>query len=151
MQTCKSRAMPWVWPTADGISDGSTPDAIAKQILAIAPILKGQQASQQSDTPQKGQQPQKPQRPEQPQQSQQSQEPQQPSGDPSDLIDFGQATTQAPQNAPLQKPAQQQPMPYTYNSGPGLQAPLQPELGGPIVRRDTNTSAVDEFVDAQEP
>ena len=135
-------ATPSIPPAADVISDGPSSEAITKQILAIAPIVKGQRASQQSQQPQ------------QPQQFQQTPSPaqnaQQPVGGHGDLIDFGQEAPQAQHVLP-QRSAQQQPIQDTYTSGPGLQAPLQPEIGEPIVRRDTNTGAVDEFVDAEEP
>ncbi|SLM39291.1 oxysterol-binding protein [Lasallia pustulata] len=137
--------------------DGPTSDAKVKQILAMAPIVKGQHASQQGNAAQRGQQPQQPQQHQQLQQSQQvqqtslpAQNAQQQFGGHSDLIDLGQGVPQA-QFAPPQRPAQQQTMQGTYTSGPGIQAPLHPEIGEPIVRRDTNTGAVDEFVDAEEP
>ncbi len=153
-------------------SDGPTPEAKIRQILAIAPILEGQQPNQKYDIPpqhtnqtqpqlQQGQpqlqQTQPPlqqappplqQAPPQLQQSQpqlQQAPPPVHGAVPSDLIDFGQApiTNAAPSHTPMQ----QQPM-AAHNAPPGLQEPLTPAMGPPIVRLDTNTKEVDVFEDA---
>ncbi|MCJ1271335.1 hypothetical protein MMC22_011235 [Lobaria immixta] len=111
--------------------DGATPEIKSQQILAVAPILTGQPRSQQSNPPPSQNRPVQPN-----------------SSAHGDLIDFGQsdvaAHAPAPQ-APVRKPPGQQ-----LHSGPqGLQQPLEPSIGHPIVRHDTETNEVDEFVDAR--
>lgn len=122
--------------------DGPTPEAKVKQILSIAPILKGQTSQQMNGGQQ--QQPQQPQQPQTLQQQHQQPPLSQPSqGSPADLIDFGQTTTpqlQLSSNPPTLQPDQ---LPA------GLQKPLEPENGAPLKRQDTLTHDVDEFVDAQ--
>ena len=127
---------PCLYHFANHLSDGATPQEKIKQILAIAPIIKGQSMSppQTASPPQQHQQP--------PQQSHQP--PQQPTGH-SDLIDFGQTDT-APatlipdRSSSLHQTAQQPAL-------PGLQEPLVP--GAPLKRVDTATNELDEFVDAK--
>ena len=120
--------------TTDKCSDGPTPEAKTKQILAVAPILKAQPASQDSN----------PVPPQQPSHSQQ-----QPAGQgQKDLIDFGQTDSSVPassvpaRGSSLQQQTTQQPA----NAPAGLQEPLMP--GHPIKRVDTLTKDLDEFVDA---
>ena len=115
-------------------SDGATPEEKTKQILAIAPILRGQSLNEQNKT-------------DSPHQSQgTSQQPnpsQQQSAGHDDLIDFGQSNTAPVASAPA---VQGDPMHFQPNAPPGMQAPLQP--GHPIKRVDTRTRDLDEFVDA---
>ena len=118
-------------------SDGATPEEKTKQILAVAPILKGQTASQNTKaaSPQPAPQP-----------SSQPQPLQQPTSS-NDLIDFGQsdslpASSVPERNSSLQQQTMQQP---TYAPSE-LQEPLMP--GQPLKRVDTLTKDLDEFVDA---
>lgn len=122
-------------------SDGSTPEAKVKQILAIAPILPGQPKfqthlrSHQSN----GSAP----RPSEHTDGAPSQ-----SSQPhptSDLIDFGQSSQPAQQ----QQQSSNQHVLESQHTTQGLQKPLQPEIGIPIKRQDTITKEVDEFVDAE--
>lgn len=149
--TCLSLA------TTDKNSDGATPEAKAKQILAIAPILKGQppfqqtQAapSQQTQPPFQQQQQSHP----HPQHSQQQQQQpyqaqQQPAGH-NDLIDFGQPDTNQASPIPPRNSSLQQTVHQPMDAPPGLQEPMQP--GQPLRRVDTLTKDVDEFVDAPGP
>ena len=154
MQTC-------TWYTtlplavADNSSDGPTPEAKTKQILAIAPILHEQHPSQQPQPPQHFQQPQQqanaappPQAQPPPQQPPQFQQ-QQPAGQ-SNLIEFGQTdSTQATSIPPRNSLLQQQTAQQSMNVPPGLQEPMQP--GYPLKRVDTLTKDVDEYVDAAAP
>lgn len=64
---------------------------------------------------------------------------------PSDLIDFGQ--TSHINAIPAPAPMHQQPIP-PLDPPVGLQEPLEPGTGPPIVRLDTNTEEMDVFVDA---
>ena len=64
---------------------------------------------------------------------------------PSDLIDFGQISHSNAVPAPA--PQYQQSM-ASHDPPVGLQEPLEPALGPPIVRLDTNTEEIDVFVDA---
>ncbi|KAL2057071.1 hypothetical protein ABVK25_002810 [Lepraria finkii] len=118
--------------------DGPTPEAKTKQILAVAPILKDQSASQDSNpvSPQHAQH-----TPQQPSQSRQ-----QPTGQgQKDLIDFGQ--TDSSSSVPVRGSSLQQQMTQQPTNSPaGLQEPLMP--GHPIKRVDTLTKDLDEFVDA---
>ena len=105
-------------------SNGSSPEIQAQQILAVAPILKGQTilSSPQSNGSNH-----------QPTPSQQA-----PLAAQGNLIDFDEPTTATP------------PSQSTSNGGPiisSLHEPLQP--GKPIHRVDTLTKDVDEFVDAK--
>ena len=122
----------------DKCSDGPTPEAKTKQILAVAPILKDQSASQDSNpvSPQHAQH-----TPQQPSQSRQ-----QPTGQgQKDLIDFGQ--TDSSSSVPARGSSLQQQMTQQPTNAPaGLQEPLMP--GHPIKRVDTLTKDLDEFVDA---
>lgn len=212
------------WNCTYASSDGPTPEAKIKQILAITPILGGQRPDQQSQNPPKQHtqaQPQVQQAQAPPQQAQdhqtypplqQAQAPaqqtqmpppqvqalpqhaqvppqhiqaapmnaqfQQARAEPqpmspqvhqvptpipqasaqaqqvpplahrtaaSDLIDFG----QEPQGdaVPAPAPMYQQPM-ASHDPPAGLQEPLEPALGPPIVRLDTKTEEIDVFVDA---
>ena len=127
--------------TTDKCSDGPTPEAKTKQILAVAPILKDQPASQDSNPvpPQHAQHtPQKP-----------SQSQQRPAGQgQKDLIDFGQTDSSVPASSvPARGSSLQQQTTQQPTSAPaGLQEPLMP--GHPIKRVDTLTKDLDEFVDA---
>ncbi|MCJ1391830.1 hypothetical protein MMC18_004697 [Xylographa bjoerkii] len=149
--------------------NGATPEEKVKQILAITPILRNQKQVQQPEPSEKqpGQkelhQPLPSQQP-QPQ-SQQARNPSttsEPSmqhapspvpvpvpiaapasGRQGDLIDFG-------NNAEPARPTLPPNTHFTEEniSHPSLQEPLQP--GQPIKRQDTNSGAVDEFVDADD-
>ncbi|MCJ1420158.1 hypothetical protein MMC32_006515 [Xylographa parallela] len=144
--------------------NGATPEEKAKQILAITPILKSQKQAQQPDPPQQLVSSQQPESSQQPQpNSQQLQNPPisserfiqhapvpathatpaPASSKQDDLIDFG-------NNAESQRPTLPPNTHYTQDniSHPGLQQPLQP--GQPIKRQDSNSDAVDEFVDADD-
>ena len=105
-------------------SDGSSPEIQAQQILAIAPILKGQafQSPPQTNGPNHQHTP-----------SQQA-----PLATQGNLIDFDDPPTAIP---PLQTISQD------GHAASGLQEPLQP--GKPIKRVDTLTKDIDEFVDAK--
>ena len=63
----------------------------------------------------------------------------------SDLIDFGQVSHA--NAAPAPGPMHQQAM-VPHDVPAGLQEPLEPGMGLPIVRLDTNTEEMDVFVDA---
>lgn len=119
---------------SNDISDGATSDEKTKQILALAPILRGPLQNQQSETFQ-------------PQHSQDTSQlpsrPQQQTAGHDDLIDFGQSNPVPATSAPV---GQADPMQFQPNVPPGMQAPLQP--GYPIKRVDTKTKDLDEFVDA---
>ena len=115
-------------------SDGATPEEKTKQIVALAPILKGQQHNQQT----KASQPQQSQQP-----SQLPIRPQQQTVGHDDLIDFGQSAPAPDTSAPA---GQTNPMHFQLDTPPGMQAPLQP--GQPLKRVDTRTNDLDEFVDA---
>ena len=114
-------------------SDGKTSEEKVQQILAITPILPGQKKSQPpaSNAPAQSQPRQPP-----PQQVQQQHD---------SLIDFGDDHPPVPQ----QQQQTGSPQPHSDETPPGLQQPLEPE-GNRIVRRDTNTDEVDEFVDADD-
>ncbi len=119
---------------ANNASDGATPEEKTKQILALAPILRGQQHNQQSNVsqPQQGQHA-----------SQQSSRPQQHAPGHDDLIDFGQSHPAPVPSGPVGQTDHLQLQP---DAPTGMQAPLQP--GHPIKRVDTGTKDLDEFVDA---
>lgn len=132
MQTCKLEIFDR--SLTNMTSDGATPEEKTKQILAVAPIVKGQ-----SRTPAASGLPsQQTQQPSQPP----TQQHQQPSGH-NDLIDFGQAET-VPVSA---VPERGSSVKHTTQGPPGLQEPLIP--GAPIQRVDTATKELDEFVDAK--
>lgn len=114
--------------------DGATPEEKTKQILAIAPILRGQQHNQQSKASQPQQSQENSQPPSQPQQQAVAHD---------DLIDFGQSNPAPSTSAAV---GQSKSMQFQPNAPPGMQAPLQP--GHPIKRVDTKTNNLDEFVDA---
>ena len=140
MQICKCFMERCSSAFAKICSDGTTPEEKTKQILAVAPILKGQTASQNTKaaSPEKAQPA--------PQSSSQSQPQQQPSSS-NDLIDFGQsdslpASSVPERNSSLQQQTTQQPT----NVPSRLQEPLMP--GQPLRRVDTETKDLDEFVDA---
>ena len=122
-----------------GYSDGKSPDAIAQQILAITPILKGQRPTQQTNMLQQHQH-------QQPSQSY-VQPPANVTPGNTDLIDFGNGSAgpTASHSQPMQSQVtESQHVPY------GLQEPLQPQIGEPIRRQDTTSSDIDEFVDADD-
>jgi len=112
------------------------------QILAVAPILKGQSTFQQSSAP--AQQPSHPQQGQQYSSSspQPQPQPQQQPGGHSDLINFGQAETVPASVVPERGSSLQE-----QHAPPGLQQPMIP--GAPLKRVDTATNRVDEFVDAK--
>lgn len=121
-------------------SDGATPEEKTKQILAVAPILKGQTASQdtKASSPQKVQP--------NPQTLSQPKPEQQPTST-NDLIDFGQSASIPASSVPeINSSLQQQTMQQPTNAPSGLQEPLMP--GQPLKRVDTLTKDLDEFVDA---
>ena len=113
-------------------SDGPSPEAKVKQILAVAPILAGQKVAAVdgvnggSFT-----------------QNHALQEP----ADSGDLLDFG--TLSAPALAPngQSSTTNHELSPEVGNAPPGLQQPLQPTQ--PIKRIDTQEGSIDEFVDAK--
>ncbi|MCJ1470095.1 hypothetical protein MMC07_008740 [Pseudocyphellaria aurata] len=107
--------------------NGATPEIVSQQILAVAPILPGQRTSHQSNRP--------------PTQNQPTQQNYSTEGD---LIDFGQSEGAAP--APAQQPPVRNPLGQQPRGGP---QELPQPMGHPIVRQDTETSEVDEFVDAK--
>lgn len=124
------------WPpqilnkSADCTSDGPSPEIKVKQILAVYPILKGQSASDPLHTT--------PSQHKQPQRNPAEQE---------DLIDFGR---------PDEKPAPSSGLPQNKNIAQdnpvepsSLQQPLQPDVQPSLVRVDTETNEVDQFVDAK--
>ncbi|MCJ1413418.1 hypothetical protein MMC19_007523 [Ptychographa xylographoides] len=139
--------------------NGATPEEKTKQILAVAPILNGQDtskvtqvSSQKPQPPNPAQSPQQPQpappaqstlpsRPVQPTQPDtiSSQQPPAPKKQ-DDLIDFG--------DEPLRPPPPNTHFTEDTFSQVGLQDPLQ--TGHPIKRKDTNSEEVDEFVDADD-
>ena len=122
-------------------SDGATPEEKTKQILAVAPILKGQTASQNTKaaSPEKAQPA--------PQSSSQAPPQQQPPLSSNDLIDFGQSDSLPASSVPERNSSlQQQTMQQPTNVPSGLQEPLMP--GQPLRRVDTETKDLDEFVDA---
>ncbi|MCJ1479939.1 hypothetical protein MMC06_000093 [Schaereria dolodes] len=150
----------------DANIDAPTPDAKSQQILAVAPILKGQKSSHEFDVAHKDhQQAQAPQA--QTPQSQihqsrtsQSQIPQTPppqigappsglASNNGNLIEFGEDAPPARQPVAKQQQVQNQAIPSPYVQA-GLQEPLQPQLGAPIVRLDSTTHQIDEFVDAND-
>lgn len=115
---------------ADCISDGPTPEVKTKKILAVYPIIKGQPQFDPSRAP--------------PPQHKQSQ------GHPADqedLIDFGRPDEKLapakglPQNNDVLQNHRVEP--------PVLQHPPQPDIRPPIVRLDTETNELDQFVDAK--
>jgi len=150
---------------ANSNSNGTTPEEITQEILAIAPIVQGQNHSQQAgNPPQKQENFQPSQQPIQPAPAQHTQMPVQKqqtvqqapqsiervpqplqqasnAGNHDSLIDFGGDSA-----APYMQPAQQ--VNNDTYIPPGLQEPLQP--GHPIKRQDSNTKEVDEFVDAED-
>lgn len=127
-------------------SDGPTPEAKIQQILEVAPILLGQS---RSDDPLRLSSVHR-QEHAQPDHQAQTQP-------HSDLIDFGQNDPVAANNPePRQQPMHQPHLiiDITHNhkeiSAPQpLQESLDPVIGQPLVRLDTETSEVDEFVDAK--
>ncbi|MCJ1453811.1 hypothetical protein MMC28_004160 [Mycoblastus sanguinarius] len=119
--------------------DGATPEIKTQQILALAPILKGQPPSQQPKAPP-------------PQQAQPSAppstHPQQQSAVHNDLIDFGQPAATSTTSAPTRQADPQRMMQEQPTFAPtGLQETLRP--GQPLKRVDTQTHDLDEFVDAK--
>ncbi|KAL9633718.1 MAG: hypothetical protein Q9164_004538 [Protoblastenia rupestris] len=122
----------------DANIDGETPEAKSQQILAIAPILKGQPAMpshQSNGHPQQHKTP-----------HQQSQH-QRLSAVQTDLIDFGQPNTSTPSTVPNNQAPYDHMAQQPANVPAGLQQSLQP--GQPIKRVDTLTKDLDEFVDAK--
>ena len=114
-------------------SNAPTPDGKAQQILAIAPILKGQQSTQKFSVPAPYYEA-----------THVPNSTSQPPIGSADLIDFRQgAPVPAQQMAPKQ--ARQ-----SDNAPPGLQEPQNSDLNQPLKRQDTATDEVDEFVDADD-
>ena len=130
----------WSFAFTEIDSDGATPEEKTNQILAVAPILKGQTASQDTKpaSPQKAQPA--------PQPTSQPKQQQQPNSS-NDLIDFGQSASLPASSVPERNSSlQQQTMQQPTNTPSGLQEPLMP--GQPLKRVDTLTKDLDEFVDA---
>ena len=122
-------------------SDGPTPEAKVKQILAIAPILPGQSMSQTHSRSHQS-------NGSIPQPSEHTDRAPSHSPQPhptSDLIDFGQSSQPAQQ----QQQSSNQHVLESQHMTQGLQEPLEPENRIPIKRQDTITKEVDEFVDAE--
>ena len=117
-------------------SDGGTPQEKIKQILAVAPILKGQSTSQQpvASSSQYSQQTPKQMEPSQAQ-----------NGEHANLIDFGQHD--APPAHPIPERGSSLQQTTQGPATPSLQQPLIP--GEPLKRVDTATNELDEFVDAK--
>ena len=114
---------------ADKIRDGKTPQNKVEQILAIAPILPGQETTMPST----------PARPiAQGNGASSNIRPQQANND---LIDFGDEL-KTPKAVPSHHPQQSQ-QPEQFASLNELQEPK-------LRRQDTDTQSVDEFVDAQQ-
>ncbi|KAG8533731.1 uncharacterized protein KY384_001472 [Bacidia gigantensis] len=111
--------------------DGATPEIKAKQILLVAPILRGQKpvsvAHPNGSAPSKSA----------------TSQPPAPSGD---LIDFGDSAPSTQPEPPSRLPDQHI-ISESNHAPPSLQEPLLP--GHPIKRVDTLTSEEDEFVDAK--
>ena len=131
MRICKCSARSSDCTDLENPSDGATPEQKTKQILAIAPILRGQSHNEQNKTSPLHQS------------QDTSQQSHQQTAGHEDLIDFGQSNTAPVTSAPA---GQTDPMHFQPNAPPGMQAPLQP--GQPIKRVDTKTRDLDEFVDA---
>jgi hypothetical protein len=112
------------------VSDGPTPEAKAKQILAVYPIIKGQLPSNSRHEP-----------------PSQHKQPQQHPVDQEDLIDFGRPKQT---HAPTQGTSQSNHVVQEHPAPPPLsQQPIQPYIKPPIERLDTETDEVDRFVDAK--
>ena len=145
-------------------SNGATPGEKVKQILAITPILKNQKSAQQSEPSQQQSEQKSAQPPQQSQEPQsRSQQAQNPpamskspiqqttaapvsapaSGGQDDLIDFDDHATSGRPTLPPNTHFTQDNLSHS-----SLQEPLQPSQ--PLKRRDTNSDAVDEFVDADD-
>lgn len=119
-------------------SDGSTPEEVTAQILAIAPILPGQKSFT------------KPSQPRAPPQQQQALAPQ-PAAAQGDLVDFGSDGAGAPFTPVTQPYAAQQPVQSSNNamlSELNDSAPVSSGKPSTLQRTDTETSEVDNFVDA---
>lgn len=118
------------WRSADCISDGPSPEIKIKQILAVYPILKGQSASDPLRHP-----------------SSQRTQPPKAVVEQEDLIDFGRPdeNSASPQDLPQNKTVMQN-NPAENSSS---QHPLQPDTQPALVRVDTETDEVDQFVDAK--
>ncbi|KAI9811129.1 MAG: hypothetical protein M1832_001060 [Thelocarpon impressellum] len=143
----------------DADIDGATIEEQTQQILSIVPIVSGSGPSERPERPER--QPSK--RREAPR-SKQAQ-PARGGAEDDNLIDFGQddAPAQAPsqvaqpqkqeqqqQQQQQQPPGLQQPLQPSRNGPPaGLQQPLQP-TGATLVREDTESRELDEFVDAED-
>jgi hypothetical protein len=137
-------------------SNGSTPEEITKQILAVAPIIQGQKLGQQEPvTQQKEETTQPPKSTEQPPQTQQkpaqpppqSVLPTRPASQPAhpDLVPTNKGSLIEIGEDPTAHSVQSQQAVHNDAMPPGLQQPLQP-----IRRQDSNTNEVDEFVDADD-
>lgn len=116
--------------SADGISDGSSPEIKVEQILAVYPIIKGQSALDPLRT-----------RP-----SQHTIPPRNPT-EQEDLIDFSHPDEKAAPSPGLPRSK------TVVRDNPGepssLQYPLQPDIQPSLVRVDTETNELDQFVDAK--
>ena len=144
------------WVIDAEVDNHASPEKQVEQILAIAPIIPGQEASkdfsqakslpsQQNkplpDPPQEAQHPQ--QQSQQPQSTQKQPQPsQQHQGN--DLIDFGQNDT-PPEAAGSQRPPT---IPPQQTAESKLQEPLMPEPGNPVRRMDSMGNE-DTFIDAE--
>lgn len=126
-----------------GNSDGKTPQDKVNQILAIAPILPGQETQMPAAPTQQARPPDvNTQQAQQPPQQLQHQQQQQPGG--TNLIDFGD-NVMTPKASTSQGGAPQTLSMAQNSNSADLMDLQQPQ----IVRRDTDTKSVDEFVDAE--
>ena len=141
MQRCMDRTQQVPCATDIMTSDGPTPEAKVKQILAIAPILPGQTVSQTHSRSHQS-------NGSVPRPSEHADEAPSQSSQPhptSDLIDFGQSSQPVQQ----QQHSSNQHLLESQHTTQGLQQPLEPDDRIPIKRQDTITKEVDEFVDAE--
>jgi len=130
-------------------SDGDTPEKQIQQILAVTPILRGQKSNESFSIP--------PPR----QNQQQAPPPSQTTRGESDLIDFGQNDAPAAPPRPTQdthggqSKSNVEQMLESTSTGQATQAPLldfQDDMKKDLptlLRKDTDTRSIDEFVDAE--
>ena len=116
--------------SADRISDGPSPEIKVMQILAVYPIIKGQSASDPLHAPRS-----------------QHKQPQRNPAEQEDLIDFGRPDEGTASSLGL--PQSQNVVRDRPVETSSLQYPLQPDSQPSLVRVDTETDEVDQFVDAK--
>ncbi|KAI9830554.1 MAG: hypothetical protein M1819_005512 [Sarea resinae] len=120
--------------------DGPTPEAQTQQILAVEPIIQGQTRNKKFGIPPRSTHGD----------AGRSQTAPAAKEDAGNLIDFSDDNQAPAPGQTKQAPAGK----YSAGAPPGLQQPLIPTSSGPghetLVRQDTQTSELDEFVDAQE-